>query len=109
MVKHYAFDNDPSCDLCAVVVDANGNYVKREDYDALAAKLAEEVRNKKQFERDWLEACDKQSAAEARLAEADQLLKEIREDAPHFGMPTVRIESYFGVTDSATVLPTGDK
>lgn len=36
--------------------------------DELRAKLATEVKNKKQFERDWLEACDQVSTLRAELA-----------------------------------------
>ena len=37
----------------------------------------------------------------ARLAEAETLLREIREDARHFGMPTARIDAFLA-PDSAS-------
>ena len=44
------------------------------DLDATKARLAEEVKNKKEFERDWLAACDELCNTRSRLAKAGVLL-----------------------------------
>jgi len=43
--------------------------------DELQARLEAAERNKKQFERDWLEACDAQSKLQSQLAEAIVLIE----------------------------------
>lgn len=56
----------------ALLADAQVAYVARgmELRDA-EARLAEEVKNKKEFERDWLAACDELCNTRSRLAEAE--------------------------------------
>ena len=72
LIVHLGLDTCIPGRLCG------GTQIMREAAAALRSLLAAEVANKKQFERDWLEACDKQSAAESRLATADALLRKIR-------------------------------
>lgn len=47
-----------------------GKYVLATDYDAISAKLAIEIANKREFERDWLAACDQVSSFSAKLEQA---------------------------------------
>lgn len=47
------------------------SYVHVSDYAAIEARLAEEVKNKKEFERDWLAACDELCNTRSRLAESE--------------------------------------
>ena len=70
--------------------------------DAREARLAEEVKNKKEFERDWLAACDELCNTRSRLAEAEALLMEAKSYVYYSGDNLRGRINAFLAADSAT-------
>ena len=78
-------------EVMAVLHGDGGHYLAEHG----AKKAADDAIDKHYAIRAEIERlCAENAALRARLAEAERLLREIREDAPNFGMPTDRIDAF---------------
>ena len=65
-----------------LIIASNDGFDNRDEYkallDAISAlqkELAQEVKNKKEFERDWLKQCDANDALQSALAASQEALR----------------------------------